>query len=372
MTQRYKCVVQYDGTRYAGYQIQKNRNTIQAELEKALRKLTKGKAIPIQASGRTDAGVHALGQVIHFDYPVAISVSHLKLALNSTLPKDILIRSAVKTDEHFHARFNTKGKKYIYRVDIGRFPDPFKRLYTLHHSYRFDLHNIQTAIKDLEGTHDFTSFCSPRTEKADKVRTIYAATAKVDTDQNELVFTFSGNGFLYNMVRIFVGTLLQIGDGLRPVNEIKRLLALKDREPAGPTAPPQGLYLAKVYYDKLPATDTDIVEGKPVIQLFSEQNQRIAAYDQQMLHLFEERMDAVKDAVALQTAYPDQLGKERAGFADQATVEKMRRQVHSGLRRRDYETGATQLMAAIETVAQDILLQRTATQNDASHPHATD
>lgn len=248
--QRYKCIVQYDGTNYVGYQVQPNGNSVQTEIEKALKKMCKGEYIPIQASGRTDSGVHALGQVIHFDYPVAIKADHLMRAMNSLLPADIMLTEIEKAEADFHCRYHAVGKKYIYRVDLNRFPDPFKRQYTLHHPYRFNMENLQKAIKQLEGEHDFTSFCSTKTDKTDLVRTVYEASVIKDEAANELVFTFRGNGFLYNMIRIFVGTLLQIADGLKPVEEIERLLAVKDRRKAGPTAAPEGLYLAKVYYDK--------------------------------------------------------------------------------------------------------------------------
>ena len=247
--QRYKCTVQYDGTNYVGYQIQKNGNTVQAEIQKALKKMLKGQIIQIQGSGRTDSGVHANGQVIHFDCPVDIEPVHLQRALNSILPPDILILEAMRVNQNFHARFGAKGKKYVYRVDLNRFPDPFKRLYTLHHPYRMNIEHLQIAMSKLVGEHDFTSFCSTKTTKEDKVRTVYEASCVVDEEKNELVFTFVGNGFLYNMVRIFVGTGLQIADGIRPPEEIDRLLEIKDRNEAGPTASGQGLYLMEVYYD---------------------------------------------------------------------------------------------------------------------------
>lgn len=247
--QRYKCTVQYDGTNYVGYQIQKNGNSVQAEIQKALKKMFKGHTIPIQGSGRTDSGVHACGQVIHFDCPVDIEPVHLQKALNSILPADILILEVEQVSQDFHSRFGAKGKKYVYRVDLNRFPDPFKRLYTLHHPYQINLENLQEALAKVVGEHDFTSFCSTKTTKENKVRTVYEASCRIDEEKNELVFTFVGNGFLYNMVRIFVGTSLQIADGIRPVEEMDRLLKVKDRNEAGPTASGQGLYLMEVYYD---------------------------------------------------------------------------------------------------------------------------
>lgn len=247
--QRYKCTIQYDGTSYVGYQVQKNGNSVQAEIQRALKKMFKGHKINVEGSGRTDSGVHAYGQVVHFDCPVNIEPIHLQRALNSILPPDILIKEAERVSQDFHARFSATGKKYVYRIDLNRFPDPFKRLYTLHHPYRMNLEHLQRALDQIAGEHDFTSFCSTKTVKENKVRTVYEASYRIDAERKELVFTFVGNGFLYNMVRIFVGTCLQIADGLRPPDEIQRLLEIQDRNEAGPTASPQGLYLMEVYYD---------------------------------------------------------------------------------------------------------------------------
>lgn len=252
---RYAIQVQYDGTNYVGYQVQPNGPTIQAALEKALRKMAKldeHQMIATVGSGRTDSGVHALGQVVHFDYPVAIPTTSLIRALNSLLDPSIRILQAAQVADDFHARYHAKGKIYVYRVDLAQSPDPFKRLYTLHHPYRIDVSRMQQAVQAIIGTHDFTSFCSIKTDKEDKIRTIYQATVTLDEGQNELIFRFHGNGFLYNMVRILVGTLLQIGDGLRPVNELQRLLEIKERKQAGPTAAAHGLYMVQVDYEVNP------------------------------------------------------------------------------------------------------------------------
>lgn len=249
LTQRYKCIVQYDGTHYVGYQVQPNGNSIQTEIEKALRKMMKGQTIKIDASGRTDSGVHALGQVIHFNLPIQIKPESLQLALNSMLPADISIRQVEKVSDDFHSRYSAKGKKYVYRVDLNRFADPFKRYHTLHHPYRMNLDALKASLDKLVGEHDFTSFCSTKTEKENLVRTVYVAKYEIDEAANELIFTFIGNGFLYNQIRIFVGTCLQIADGLKQPEEIDRLLEVKDRNEAGPTASGKGLYLVEVYYD---------------------------------------------------------------------------------------------------------------------------
>lgn len=245
---RYKMIVQYDGTHFAGFQIQPRDRTVQGEIQKALKIMTKGIAVTIHGSGRTDSGVHAKGQVIHFDYPVMIPVKNMQRALNSLTTDELFVEKVAIVDTDFHARYNTSGKKYQYRVDLNEIPNPFKRLYTLHHPYPIDMEKLQNALKDLEGEHDFSSFCASNSGRENKVRTVYEASVVKDVFNNELIFTFSGNGFLYNMVRIFVGTLLQIANGLRPTDEIKRLLEVKDRNEAGPTAKPQGLYLMEVYY----------------------------------------------------------------------------------------------------------------------------
>ena len=252
---RFAVKIQYDGTNYVGYQVQPNGPSIQAEFEKALKlmaKLPKGEHIPTSSSGRTDSGVHALGQVLHFDYPVSIQSEAMLRALNSILDPSIRVIQVAHVADDFHSRYLAVSKEYIYRVDTTRFPDPFKRLYTLHHPYRYNLEAMQQAIKKVVGTHDFSSFCSTKTDKENKVRTIYEAEVTFDAETQELRFRFKGQGFLYNMVRILVGTLLQIGDGLKSVDEMDRLLDVQDRNEAGPTAAPEGLYLLKVEYAQDP------------------------------------------------------------------------------------------------------------------------
>ncbi|SFH58359.1 tRNA pseudouridine(38-40) synthase TruA [Pisciglobus halotolerans] len=260
MTYRYKAKLQYDGTNFAGYQVQPNARTVQGDLEKALRIMSKGHKITIRSAGRTDAGVHALGQMIHFDYPFHIPPQNMLRALNSLTTDEIAILDILEADEQFHAQYGSAGKKYQYRVDTNQIISPFKRLYALHHPYPIHLEDLETALKDIVGQHDFSSFCASRSGKENKVRTVYEAKVEQDLKTGELVFTFRGNGFLYNMVRIFVGTLLQIANGLRPADDMKRILAAKDRNAAGPTAQPQGLYLVEVYYDKAAAVKGTIFE----------------------------------------------------------------------------------------------------------------
>ena len=248
MTQRYRVTVAYDGTDFAGFQSQPKQRTVQGTLEKALTKMSKGEAITVYGSGRTDAGVHAYGQVVHFDYPKALPAISMLRALNSLLPLDMEVVDSQLADPDFHARFDTCGKRYLYRVDLGHYTNPFKRRYTGHYPYPIDVNRIKAAMPDVMGTHDYTSFAASGGVIKDKVRTIYEATVDYDQAANELVFEFYGNGFLYNMVRILVATLLEIGNGRRDVHDFLRLYAVKDRQQARSTAPASGLYLEEVYY----------------------------------------------------------------------------------------------------------------------------
>jgi tRNA pseudouridine38-40 synthase len=244
--QRYKCIISYDGTNFSGYQVQPNQRTVQSELEAALAKLHKGKEVKVFASGRTDAGVHAKGQVIHFDSPLSIPVERWAAALNSLLPEDLAVLSVETVSGSFHARFDTMGKEYRYCLYLAAKRNPFKRNYAFQYPYPLDLEAMQKAAQYLLGTHDFTSFCSAKTEVADKIRTIKDIHFSMDGEL--LTIQFVGDGFLYNMVRILVGTLLEIGSGNRSPKEIPELLAKKDRRLAGKTAPAHVLYLWKVFY----------------------------------------------------------------------------------------------------------------------------
>lgn len=244
--QRYKCIVAYDGTGFAGYQVQPGKRTVQLEIEQALSKIHKGDSVRIAASGRTDAGVHARGQVVHFDSKLQIPGERFKKALNAMLPRDISILDASQVDMDFHARFTSVRKEYRYRISLSEERDPFLRDYAYHYPYRLDLEAMKEAAHYLQGTHDFTSFCSAKTEVVDKVRTVEEII--FNTSEDELVIQFIGNGFLYNMVRIMTGTLLEVGSGKKAPAEMKRILAARDRVQAGKTAPGHGLYLWKVDY----------------------------------------------------------------------------------------------------------------------------
>ena len=215
--------------------------------------MTKGKRVIVEGSGRTDAGVHALGQVIHFDYPGnVIPADRMILALNSMMPMDIIFKECEIVSEDFHVRYSAKGKWYRYRVSLDRFVNPFKRFYTGHYPYPLEVERMQIAAKDLIGTHDFTSFAASGGQIIDKVRTMYYVNIEKDEKENEIVFDFICSGFLYNMVRILVGALLEIGNGKRPVDDFPRIIAAKNRQEVRETAQASGLYLYHVFYDELP------------------------------------------------------------------------------------------------------------------------
>ncbi|MGM9929715.1 MAG: tRNA pseudouridine(38-40) synthase TruA [Bacillus sp. (in: firmicutes)] len=245
--QRIKCIISYDGTLFSGYQVQVNARTVQGELERVLATMHK-RVVKVTASGRTDAGVHALGQVIHFDTTLNIPASKWVQALNAMLPADIAILHAEYVPDSFHARYEAKGKQYRYVIDLGKVRNPLKRNYTYHYPYAVDIDRIRAACQYAVGTHDFSSFCAANTSVVDKVRTIHSITC--EQQGNELVLTYTGNGFLYNMVRILTGTLIEIGNGARKPEEMQAIIASCNRSDAGKTAPAQGLYLQEVYYSE--------------------------------------------------------------------------------------------------------------------------
>ncbi|WP_053217591.1 tRNA pseudouridine(38-40) synthase TruA [Virgibacillus senegalensis] len=244
---RIKCVISYDGTNFSGYQIQPNGRTVQEEIEKALGKMHKGKLVRVVASGRTDAGVHAKGQVIHFDTDIQMPEANWKKALNALLPDDVQVTQTVKVHDTFHSRYDVREKEYRYFVLNAEDNDVFQRHFCWRNRGEIDVEAMQKACALLEGRHDFSSFCSAKTDlQGDKIRTIYQATCHREGDM--IVFSFKGSGFLYNMVRILVGTLLEIGKGKRSAGSIPEVIAAEDRKEAGETAPPQGLFLWNVTY----------------------------------------------------------------------------------------------------------------------------
>lgn len=244
---RYKAIIAYDGTNFHGFQRQPKGRTVQEEIEKTLTKMA-SKRIEIHGSGRTDAGVHALGQVIHFDFPYERPLEKMRFGLDTQTPDDIAVKNVEIVAEDFHCRYLVKEKTYEFRVDIGKPRSPFRRFYASYYPYPINVEKIQRALPDFLGTHDFTSFCSTGSSVDDKTRTIYEANLQVSEAGNELIFTFRGDGFLYKMIRIMVGTLLKIGNNRMPEDCIPAIIAAKDRNLAGPTAHPEGLYLKEVSY----------------------------------------------------------------------------------------------------------------------------
>lgn len=246
---RYKATISYDGTLFSGFQRQSHARTVQEEIEKTLQKLASGQPVPIHGAGRTDAGVHAYGQVIHFDLPQKRDLEKLRFALDTQTPDDIDVVDLAIVADDFHCRYQKHSKTYEFLVDNGRPKNPMMRHYATHYPYPLDINKMQEAIKDLVGTHDFTGFTSAGTSVENKVRTITEATLVQDDKTGFLVFTFSGNGFLYKQVRNMVGTLLKIGNGRMPVEQIKVILDSKNRQLAGPTPAGNGLYLKEIRYE---------------------------------------------------------------------------------------------------------------------------
>ncbi|MGD6818688.1 tRNA pseudouridine(38-40) synthase TruA [Metabacillus sp. 84] len=244
---RIKMIIAYDGTDFSGYQVQPNGRTVQEELEQALGKLHKGEAVKVSASGRTDAKVHAYGQVIHFDTPLVIPAEKWPKALNTILAKDIRVLEALETTESFHARFGATGKEYRYVIDRSAVQNVFLRNYAYHYPHPLNIEAMRAAAEHLLGTHDFTAFCSAKTEVVDRVRTI--DTIEFSEEGTRLTMSIRGNGFLYNMVRIIMGTLIDAGTGLTDPEEIPGMILSGDRRITGKTAPGHGLYLYKVFYD---------------------------------------------------------------------------------------------------------------------------
>jgi tRNA pseudouridine38-40 synthase len=234
-------VVSYDGTNYSGWALQKStHNPIEEMLNRAIHGLT-GEEVQVIGASRTDAGVHAYGNIAVFDTFSTIPGDRFSFALNHILPEDIRVVESREVDCDFHPRHCECEKTYEYRVLNTRTEIPVKRLYTYHFSMQLDVEVMQKAAAFLVGEHDFTSFCNVESQALTHVRTIKDIGVRRDGD--EVIITVTGNGFLYNMVRIIVGTLLQVGRGKGKPEDVKDMLEAKDRSKAGPTAPPQGLYL---------------------------------------------------------------------------------------------------------------------------------
>lgn len=256
---RIKLTVAYDGTDYCGWQIQPNGITIEEVLNKKLSKLT-GENIVIIGASRTDSGVHAMGNVAVFDTKSPIPPERFSYALNQKLPDDIVIVKSEEVPSDWHPRYQDHiVKTYEYHILNTEVPDPTKRHNTYFVSYKLDVAKMREAAEYLLGEHDFASFCNIRTNVEDTVRTIYelevlelecAYARNGHAAGRELTIRIKGNGFLYNMVRIIVGTLLRVGRGFYTPEQVKEILEAKDRQAAGVTAPPQGLMLMQIEYEK--------------------------------------------------------------------------------------------------------------------------
>ena len=242
----YKLTIQYDGTRYRGWQVQGNTDlTIQGKLEGVLSRLT-GQPVELHGSGRTDAGVHALGQVANVKLPHPVEPSELLGELNRYLPADIGVIAAEPAPERFHARLNARSKTYRYRIWNSAIPNVLERSYLYALPEPLDVAAMEQAAADLVGTHNFRSFCGLKRFKKSTVRTI--TDISITQDGAEVRLEFTGNGFLMRMVRILAGTLVEVGLGQREADSMPAVLAAQDRAAAGPALPAQGLALVRVEY----------------------------------------------------------------------------------------------------------------------------
>lgn len=240
-----KLNLQYDGTAYHGWQIQKNAVTVQETVMAAIKKIT-GEDVTIIGCGRTDAGVHAENYVCNFHTGASVPADKYVYALNSHLPKDIVCFASSEAAEDFHANSSAKKKRYVYKILNREFPDAVMCRYSWHYKHLLNIEDMQAAAKCFLGEHDFVGFASSGFTVATTVRTIYS----LDVTKNDDIITIDvlGNGFLYNMVRIIAGTLVFCGNGRIKAEDMDSIIQSKNRERAGITAPPQGLCLREVYY----------------------------------------------------------------------------------------------------------------------------
>jgi tRNA pseudouridine38-40 synthase len=242
---KYKLLLAYDGTHYVGWQIQPNGNSIQHILQETLSILLKENCIVIGA-GRTDAGVHAIGQVAHFQTSYTGALLPLLKSLNGMLPHDIRVKLLEEVEDSFHARFSAKSKEYHYHLWLGDTIDPFFRLYRHHMRHSIDITLLRTALSRFVGRHDFRTFANVNTQIQSTIRTLY----RIDLIEQEGGYRieYEGEGFLYKMVRNITGTVLDIARGKRSLSELDSLFSAKDRRAIGIAAPAKGLFLQKVRY----------------------------------------------------------------------------------------------------------------------------
>lgn len=240
-----KIIIEYDGKGFNGWQKQPNKLNIQGEIEKAIGEIT-GEEIELIASGRTDAGVHSLGQTANFKTNSNIDIQKFPIAINSKLKQSIVIKSAEEVEERFHSRYSVKSKKYRYTINNSKYGSAIYRDFEYHFPIKLNVENMKKAAKEFEGEHDFKAFKASGTSSKSSVRTIYKA--EVIEDNDRIYIELTGSGFLYNMVRIISGTLLDVGIGKIKPEEITNLIESGKRENAGKTLPAKGLCLVEVTY----------------------------------------------------------------------------------------------------------------------------
>lgn len=242
-----KLIIEYDGKGFNGWQKQPNKLNIQGEIEKAISEIT-GEDIDLIASGRTDAGVHSLGQTANFKTNSNIPVEKLPIAINSKLKKSIVVQSAEEVEENFHSRYSVKSKKYRYTINNSKYGSAIYRDMEYHFPQKLNIEEMKRAAKYFEGEHDFKAFKASGTSSKSSIRTIYKA--EVIENKDRIYIELTGNGFLYNMVRIIAGTLLDVGTEKIKPEEITEIIESKDRKQAGKTLPARGLCLVKVSYNQ--------------------------------------------------------------------------------------------------------------------------
>ena len=239
-------LLQYDGTEFNGWQIQDNGNTIQGAIEKALGILTK-EDVRVTASGRMDTGVHALGQVAHFDTSSSLSLQRLVLGMNGILSKNVSVINAFEVPEDFHSRFSAREREYVYRIYNGKVRSPFMMYRAMWVNFPLDINYVNESLGCLIGEKDFASFCKKKSADEGTVREILEAAAVRKNEYLEI--KIRGNAFLHNMIRIIIGTVVDNFKNRREPGYMKEILDAADRDAGGPTAPPFGLYLNKIEYD---------------------------------------------------------------------------------------------------------------------------
>ncbi|MCI8272808.1 MAG: tRNA pseudouridine(38-40) synthase TruA [Clostridia bacterium] len=241
-----KLTIEYDGKDFNGWQKQPNKLNIQGTIEQAIESIT-GEKVELNASGRTDAGVHALGQVANFKTNSQIPIEKFAIAINSRLKKSIIIKNAEEVEERFHSRLSCKKKTYRYVINNSTYGTAIYRNFETHIPQKLNIEKMKQAIKYFEGEHDFRAFKASGTSSKSSVRTIYKT--NIHQENEKIYIELTGNGFLYNMVRIITGTLVDVGLGKIEPNKIPEIIEVGKRENAGKTLPPNGLYLIKVMYE---------------------------------------------------------------------------------------------------------------------------